>query len=183
MPLNITISICISVTAPPLDSDLDGIDYQHRGRVDIPLLRTTLKLIRYQFYVCGPKPMMESLVPGLEEWGLGSGDIYYESFGPATLIKHEKALQESTTAEPMIITFSRSGKSILWDPTSDSLLEFAEANGIEVESGCRAGSCGCCQTAVKEGEIDYNQQPDADLESGHCLLCISTPKGDITLDA
>ena len=40
------------------------------------------------------------------------------------------------------MTFSRSGKSIAWNPAADSLLELAEDNGIEVESGCRAGSCG-----------------------------------------
>lgn len=174
---NFHLHLCYSV---PNEDDVEGVDYQHNGRVAIPLLRATLKLMRYQFYVCGPKPMMESLVPGLEDWGVDSGDIYYESFGPATLIKHEKA---ATSTQPIIVTFSRSGKSIPWDFATDSLLEFAEANDIEVESGCRAGSCGSCQTAVKAGEVDYNQAPDADVEPEHCLLCISTPKCDLTLDA
>lgn len=177
---NFHLHVCYSA---PDESDVEGVDYQHRGRVDIPLLRATLKMMRYQFYVCGPKRMMESMIPGLEDWGVNSGDIYYESFGPATLIKHDKAAEETTTAQPITITFSRSGKSISWDPSANSLLEFAEANDIEVESGCRAGSCGSCQTAVRVGEVDYNQEPDADVEPGHCLLCISTPKGDLTLDA
>lgn len=47
----------------------------------------------------------------------------------------------------------------------------------------RAGSCGGCQTLLESGEVEYLQQPDAEIESGHCLLCISTPKGDITLAA
>ena len=175
---NFHLHVCYSA---PDENDIEGIDYQHNGRVAIPLLRATLKLMRYQFYVCGPKTMMENLVPGLEDWGVDSGDIYYESFGPATLIKHEKAA--STTTQTVTVTFSRSGKSILWDPAAISLLEFAEANDIEVESGCRAGSCGSCQTAVKAGEVDYNQEPDADVMPGHCLLCISTPKSDLTLDA
>lgn len=176
---NFHLHLCYSA---PNENDVEGVDYQHNGRVAIPLLRATLKLKRYQFYVCGPKPMMESLVPGLEEWGVDSGDIYYESFGPATLIKHEKAAP-ATSMQPITVTFSRSGKSIPWDTAADSLLEFAEANNIEVESGCRAGSCGSCQTAVKTGEVDYSQEPDADVEPGHCLLCISTPKNDLTLDA
>ena len=175
---NFHLHVCYSA---PNENDVEGVDYQHNGWVAIPLLRATLKLMRYQFYVCGSKPLMESLVPGLEDWGVDSDDIYYESFGPATLIKHEKAA--STTTQPVTVTFSRSGKSILWDPAADSLLEFAEANDIEVDSGCRAGSCGSCQTAVKAGEVDYNQEPDADVEPGLCLLCISTPKSDLTLDA
>ena len=176
---NFHLHVCYSA---PNGNDLEGVDYQHKGRVTIPLLRNTLKLMRYQFYVCGPRPMMESLVPGLEDWGVDSRDIYYESFGPASLSKHGKAAQTAIT-QPVTVTFSRSGKSILWDSAADSLLEFAEANDIEVESGCRAGSCGSCQTAMEVGEIEYNQEPDADVVPGHCLLCISTPTNDLTLDA
>ena len=176
---NFHLQVCYSA---PSKNDVKGIDYQHDGRVSIPLLRDTLKLKRYQFYVCGPKPMMESIVPGLEDWGVDSKDIYYESFGPATLIKHEKKSLPGNS-QAITVTFSRSGKSIPWDTAADSLLEFAEANDIEVDSGCRAGSCGSCQTAVKSGEVDYNQEADADVAPGHCLLCISTPKNDLTLDA
>jgi len=166
---------------------VEGVDYHHRGWIDLQLLRSTLKLMRYQFYVCGPKQMMETLVPALAEWGVATDDIYYESFGPASLIKHENLTRQmtkgETTAQAFTITFSKSGKSIPWDPSADSLLEFAEANGVDVESGCRAGSCGSCQTGLAAGEVDYHQEPDADVDSGHCLLCITTPKSDLTLVA
>ena len=177
---NFHLHVCYSA---PDESDIEGTDYHHRGRVDVPLLRNTLKLARYQFYVCGPKPMMESLVPGLEEWGVDSADIHYESFGPATLVRRERPEPISRDAPPISITFSRSGKKLTWDPSADSLLELAETNAIEVESGCRAGSCGTCQTALTAGEVDYSQQPDADIEPGHCLLCIATPKCDLVLEA
>lgn len=181
---NFHLHVCYS---NPTEKDVEGVDYYHRGRIDLQLLRSTLKLMRYQFYVCGPRQMMETLVPALEEWGVAAEDIYYESFGPASLTKHEKPTQavtkEAAAAQAFIITFSQSGKSIPWDPGSESLLEFAEANGIYVESGCRAGSCGSCQTGLEAGEVDYNQAVDADVESGHCLLCITTPRSDLTLVA
>lgn len=177
---NFHLHVCYSAAKK---NELQGEDYHHNGRVDIPLLRETLKLMRYQFYICGPRAMMESLIPGLEEWGVSSDDIYYESFGPASLIKHEKALSQASITQPCMVTFSKSAKSIPWDPTTGSLLEFCENNDIDVASGCRAGSCGSCQTAVNAGEVNFNQQPDADVDPGHCLLCISTPKGNITLDA
>ena len=126
---------------------------------------------------------MESLVPALEDWGVDAGDIYYESFGPASLKQHGKSQPVRGEAlQPITVNFSRSGKLIAWDH-ADSLLELAEANGIEVESGCRSGSCGSCQTLVESGEVEYNQQADADVESSHCLLCITIPKGDLTLAA
>lgn len=50
--------------------DVAGVDYQHSGHVDIQRLRLSLQLTRYQFYVCGPRAMMENLVPALEQWGV-----------------------------------------------------------------------------------------------------------------
>lgn len=177
---NFHLHVCYSV--PAMD-DVELVDYQHRGRIDIPLLQTSLKPTRHQFYVCGPRQMMETLVPGLEEWGVDPADIHYEAFGPATLIRHDKPATAAVAAQPITVNFSRSGKCLTWDPAADSLLAFAEANGIEVESGCRAGSCGCCRTVVSAGEVEYTKQTDADVEPGHCLLCTSVPKNDLTLDA
>jgi|TARA_R110001592_G_C13189109_1_gene752116 ferredoxin-NADP reductase len=169
----------------PTEHESEGVDYQHKGRVDIPLLRGTLGLQRYQFYICGPKPMMETLVPGLLELGVQSGDIYYESFGPATLVQQdkEKAKTGQSLDKDISITFSKSGKKLSWDKNAGSLLEFAEAQGVDVDSGCRAGSCGSCLTMIESGEVEYNQQADADVEPGHCLLCITRPKNNLTLAA
>jgi ferredoxin-NADP reductase len=167
----------------PGATDVEGVDYQHRGRIDVSLLRATLLLRRCQFYVCGPKAMLESLVPALEAWGVDSGDIHYESFGPASISRAASAQRVAAggRAQPMAITFSKSGRRIPWDPAAHSLLEFAEANGIAVESGCRAGSCGSCQTAIQSGEVAYKQPPDADVAPGHCLLCVTLPTGNLTL--
>lgn len=178
---NFHLHVCYS---RPGEQDVEGVDFQHRGHADINRLRLMLKLARYQFYVCGPRPMMESLVPALEEWGVATGDIYYESFGPATLPKREKpkAAQKPVVAQDITVNFGKSGKRLAWDPGAESLLEFAEANDIEPAFGCRAGSCGTCQTSLESGEVEYSQEPDAEVKPGHCLLCISTPKSDIELD-
>ena len=168
----------------PSENDRPGLDYQHHGRVDLSLLRNTLKLMRYQFYVCGPKAMMESIVPALEAWGVDSSDIYYESFGPASLEKHrsDKTSTDSDFSRKAEVTLSRTDTRMAWDSSCGSLLEFVESCGVEVDSGCRAGSCGCCQTALLSGKVEYSQQPDVEVPPGHCLLCVSTPMGDITLD-
>ena len=64
-----------------------------------------------------------------------------------------------------------------------SLLEFAEANDIAIDSGCRAGSCGSCVTAIKSGDVEYLTAPGTPPESGCCLTCISIPKSYLVLDA
>jgi ferredoxin len=64
-----------------------------------------------------------------------------------------------------------------------TLLDFAESLGIDVQSGCRAGGCGTCQTSISSGEVAYTQAPDFDPEPGSCLLCVCIPKAALTLEA
>lgn len=175
---NVHLHPCFSA---PLDADRADSEDWHEGRVDIALLRNTLPLCRHQFYVCGPGPMMESLVPALEDWSRTPEDIFFEAFGPASLKRPKKSLPPDAGREGPLVTFGRAGTAIPWDPASDSLLEWAEANDIEVNSGCRSGVCGGCQRPLLEGEVEYTHPPTADLEPGHCLLCISRPKTAITL--
>jgi ferredoxin-NADP reductase len=163
----------------PDTNDNPVIDFQHAGHVDIPLLQSMLKLDRYQFYVCGPGAMIESIVPGLESIGVPKDDIHYEAFGPATLRRPKQTAQDKD--ERWQVTFTRSGRSVEWSEHYDSLLNIAEAEGVEVESGCRAGSCGGCQSLLEKGEVEYLQKPIADVEEGQCLLCISRPKCDLEL--
>lgn len=179
---NFRLWLCFS---EPLPEDEAGRDYQQRGRVDVNLLRMQLPLKSYHFYICGPTPMMESLVHALEDWGVPDAHIHFEAFGPASIKRRTAetaAPQAEATDSSIVVTFAKSGKQFAWQPTADSLLEFAEANGIGVNSGCRAGGCGTCQTTIRTGEVFYNQLPDLDPEPGTCLLCVSVPKTSVTLE-
>ena len=53
-----------------------------------------------------------------------------------------------------------------------NLLDFAERHGVAVDSGCRSGSCGSCETRQLAGSVNYAQRPDHDPAPGHCLLCV-----------
>ncbi|MDO8331970.1 MAG: 2Fe-2S iron-sulfur cluster-binding protein [Fluviicoccus sp.] len=166
----------------PRPEDVAGRDYEHRGRVDIPLLRLHLSLKPHQFYLCGPGAMMECLVAGLADWGVADERVHFEAFGPASV---RRPAVQAVAGEAVVVrvNFARSGKQLLWQPGAGSLLEFAEANGIGVDSGCRAGGCGACQTVIADGEVSYEQKPDYDPEPGSCLLCVCTPKTDLILEA
>ena len=175
----LNVQICYS---RPGTADAEGRDYQHRGHVDLALLRSTLPLRPFHFYVCGPRQMMETLVPALEDWGVPSERIHYETFGPASLGHREREVPTTDlAAEPVTVTFTKSGTQALWDGRASSLLEFAEGLGLKVESGCRAGSCGSCQVTLEAGEVLYDQRPEFDLIPGDCLLCISRPRTDVVL--
>lgn len=182
---NFRLHVCYS---DPRPEDKLGTDYQHKGYVDVALLRQTLSFQIHDFYICGPRPMMESLVPALEEWGVPDQHIHYESFGPASITRASRkavpVADQSPSPHPQInVTFSKSGKTLAWDGRDDTLLDFAERHGITVDSGCRAGGCGSCQTRIKSGEVAYIQAPDFDAEPGTCLMCVSRPKNNLTVEA
>ena len=182
---NVHLRFCFS---DPLPEDQPDRDFQHHGRVGVDLFRRELPLKPYHYYICGPAPMMETLVPALEDWGVPDAHIHFEAFGPASIKrrKPETAVADNAIAAPVgdiTVTFAKSGKQAQWSPQSGSLLEFAESHGIPIDSGCRAGGCGTCQTTIRSGEVDYRQSPDYDPEPGSCLMCVCTPKTHVTLEA
>jgi len=183
---NLRLMVCYS---NPGDDDVAGRDYQHGERVSVNLFQRVLPSSNYNFYMCGPPPMMNTVVPELTAWGVPEKDIHFEAFGPATVKKAtpEKSAEEkaaaAAAAESIEVVFAKSGKTLQWDAEADSILEFAEDNEIAIDFGCRAGNCGTCITAVRSGEVDYVVEPGAAPEAGSCLTCISVPKSSITLDA
>ena len=171
------------VYSRPGATDVQGRDYQHEGHVDVELLRRTLPHGRHQFYVCGPPAMMQILVPALAEWGVPVADIHYEAFGPASVRLAGLPEVPAPAADAFEVKFHRSSRTLSWDGRDASLLDFAERHGIEVESGCRSGGCGSCETRLAEGSVQYEHAPDHDVAPGHCLLCVGRPSSNLVLEA
>lgn len=168
----------------PAPEDVQGRNYHTVGHIDLALLSSTLALGRHQFYVCGPPPMMQTLVPALRAWCLNPDDIHFEAFGPATVPAANAATNEPLAAATLAhkIRLRRSGRSLVWDGQDANLLDFAERQGVVVESGCRTGSCGTCETRLISGTVQYDAKPDYDIPSGHCLLCVAKPGSALELE-
>ena len=173
------------VYSRPGSKDVQGNGYQRAGHINVDLLRLTLPHGRHQFYVCGPPAMMESLVPAMVAWGVPAQDIHYEAFGPASvqLAPAGSAMFVDNDLSPFGVRFQRSGRTLRWDGQDSSLLDFAERHGVSVDSGCRSGSCGSCETRLIAGTVRYLKLPDHEVTPGHCLLCVGTPASAITLEA
>jgi ferredoxin-NADP reductase len=179
---NIHLHVCYSRPNP---DEVKGRDYQHEGRVSIELLKELLPSNNFEFYLCGNGAFMKSISDGLEAWGVPDKDVYFEAFGPAT-VKKKAAVPtpaETTHLAKINVTFGRSGKTIRWEPSVGNLLEFARSQGVKIDSGCCAGSCGSCVVAIKSGDVDYLKKPDAQPDAGTCLTCVCRPKNDLVLDA
>lgn len=178
----------INCFSRPLPTDEHNQDFQVKGFVSVDLLKQILPNNHCQFYLCGPPQFMESLYEGLIQWQVPEGRIFYEAFGPASIGKKK---QESVETSDLIaakygqmdpVTFVRSERAVLWSENHDSLLEMAEANHIFPDSGCRAGSCGSCETAIVSGKVKYPDGEKIDCPPGACLLCLAKPDGAVELD-
>ena len=151
-------------------------------RVTVDLLQERLPSSDCDFYVCGPPAMMGAITEGLDGWGVPAEQIHFEAFGPAT-VKRSAAEGAAQPTCGLEVDFARSNVADLWTQCDSPLLELAEENGIEIEFGCRAGSCGTCTTVLLSGSVDYLHRPGAPLAEGEILPCIAVPTSDVVLDA
>ena len=177
---NVHLLTCYSFPNP---EDQQGVDFHVAGFVSVDLLRPVLPNNDCEFYLCGPPPFMNSIFTGLIEWGVEESKIRFEAFGPASIGKASKLEQAPVVTETVSVKFANADVIASWDGSSESLLELAELNQIEIDSGCRAGSCGTCSTELISGRIKYPENQKVNCEAGRCLVCIARPDGPVELGA
>jgi ferredoxin-NADP reductase len=167
----------------PTDVDQQGRDYDTAGMITRELLDALVPDTNADFYLCGPGPFMGAMYETLLNMDIDPDRISYEFFGPATVLKPKtKSSDPVAPSGGPIITFSKSGVEVPWDPAEENLLEFAEENGVMVDYSCRAGTCVTCMTKVTKGSVNYPVEPFERPEEGFALLCCCVPDGDLELD-
>ena len=188
------ITTCFAYRQPD-ECDRIGVDYDYEGVICHELLKSLLPIDDYEFYLCGPPGFMQAVFDTLIKAGITEDHISYEFFGPATVLRPTveqmplasqtvQADQSRSADEDLAlptITFSDSGITATWDPELDSLLEFAEAQGLMPDFSCRSGVCSTCECKLVSGELDYTEPPLEEPDEGYALICCSKPKGDVTL--
>jgi len=181
---NVRIHVCHS---KPMESDVKGRDYHHEGRVTVDLLKQLLPSSNYEYYLCGPGSLMESVTEDLRTWGVPENRVHFEAFGPASVKR--AATPEAKVAVTFApfggleVTFAKSGQKAVWAGEGRSLLDLADETGISIDAGCRAGNCGSCLVAIKSGKVEYIGKHGAAVEEGSCLACICRPTTALVLDA
>lgn len=173
---NLTVHVRYSRPAP---RDIFGRHHDSIGRIDRALLQSLLPLDDYDVYLCGPAGFMQAAYDLLTGLGIADRRIHAESFGPARLMRRAAAMPEArphaAPAAEAAVTFRRTGKSAPWNPTKGSLLDLAEAMGIETPWSCRAGVCGTCTTHLLEGAVAYPEEPTASCGRDEVLICSAVP--------
>jgi ferredoxin-NADP reductase len=174
------------------------------GRCDEKMLKLfTPDLLERHIFMCGPPPFMEAVKETLRLLGFPLANLHTESFGGGRVAKGEKveARDVPKPSAPAIqavesppvdlpkaagfqVNFIRSAKSVSTDGEA-SLLELAEANGVEIDYACRSGVCGTCKTKLNKGKVEMseNELSDEEKAEGFIYPCVSKPVSDVEIDA
>ncbi|PTU30888.1 2Fe-2S iron-sulfur cluster-binding protein [Stenotrophobium rhamnosiphilum] len=162
------------------DGAIEHEDYDIVGRFDVQMLREILPFDDYDFFICGPTGFMQASYDGLRQLNIDDERIHAEAFGPASLTRTTRSTAAPIpgpppSTEPVAVAFLSSGKEARWTPDTGSLLELAEARGVDAPFSCRGGSCGSCATRIVEGAVAYTQLPSFKVSADQALICCSVP--------
>ena len=123
-----------------------------------------------QLYVCGPKPMLDTLLAKTQARGWTRERVHFEVFTAPTVAAGDHAFE---------VVLKQSGRS-LTIPADRSILDCLIDAGCDPMFDCKRGECGVCATTVIEGEIDHRDYvlSDRERQEGNVMqICISRCKG------
>jgi ferredoxin-NADP reductase/MOSC domain-containing protein YiiM len=179
--------LCYSRPGP---GDVQGRDYQTRGRLSADVLAALGLPGTADAYICGPPAFMAQVSAALAGLGIDGGRVHTEIFGAAGSQTPGIAPAAARPPHPPAgqpgpgpqVAFARSGLTVPWDPGYASLLELAEGCDVPVRWSCRTGVCHTCQTDLVSGTVGYAPDPVDDPADGSVLICCSQPRSDLVLD-
>ncbi len=123
--------------------------------------------------VCGPPALIEAAQAAWIERGGRPEQLLTETFTPPRLTVSGDAAEGT-------LRFMRSGSTA--PIATGTLLEQAEAAGLEPAFGCRMGICRTCTCRKSAGAVrnlrtgEVSDEEDEDIQ-----LCVSVPAGDVAL--
>ncbi|MGW6752177.1 PDR/VanB family oxidoreductase [Streptomyces sp. NPDC055006] len=124
-------------------------------------------------YCCGPEGLLAAVEERCASWPEGS--LHLERFKAKPTAVGEFGLDREFE-----VVCERAGTS-LRVPAGRSVLDCVEDAGIAVNSACRDGVCGSCETKVLAGEVEHRDSllTARERESGGTMmLCVSRAASD-----
>jgi 3-ketosteroid 9alpha-monooxygenase subunit B len=141
-----------------------------------------------EFYICGPGAFMELIEDTLAEAGVHEELVYIERFvSPADPDRMEPNLLDVGPLEaPDKFSLWLNGRSrSVPYVRGKTLLECAQAVGLNPGHSCESGYCGSCMAHVSTGRVHmrtHEALSERDIVRGVALLCQSVPASNDPLE-
>ena len=137
-------------------------------------------------FLCGPDSMIEEVRETLVAHGLERRRIHTERFtneGQSAIRRSHEPRRTQAHAATGKLRIRLDGRvhEIAYEPKMGTVLEAAEAAGLEVPFSCRGGVCTTCRAKIEQGEaemeINYGLE-DHEIASGFILTCQAVPTSE-----
>lgn len=125
-------------------------------------------------YSCGPQSLLDALEEIHQAQKQAKWKLVLERF------KVDAPVLDETSDKPIIVTLSRTGKTIEV-PANESILETLRKEGVRIKCSCRNGTCGTCETVVISGLPDHRDHvlsEDERASNETMMLCVSRAISD-----
>lgn len=155
------------------------------GRISSSMLAMFVPdILEHDVFLCGPEPFAQNINGILRDLGYDMSRYHTESFGTGRCARTSGDLRPLQLKEPLYkVKFTKSGKIVDTDQHV-TLLELAEAHGIEVDYSCRVGGCGECEMKCR-GKVHISPACEIDektRKAGFVYSCCTTARSDLELD-
>lgn len=117
-------------------------------------------------YACGPARLLEAIEHAMAGWPRSS--LHLERF-------EARVLGPPVWPESFEVDLLLSGLTVEVDP-GVTILDAVEAEGVVVPSSCRVGTCGTCEVAVVDGDVEHRDSvlsPEEQEDNRTMMICVS----------
>lgn len=170
------------------------------GRIDRPRIERFATLLFHpkevdDYYLCGPEPMIHAVRDVLEEHGVPQERVHFELFTSSAKLEADRDKAEPGHVAPAAGPTIKSRVKVVMDGdefefalNSDgkTILDAAQASGIDVPFSCKGAVCCTCLARVKNGVVTMEKNyslTDKEVEQGLVLTCQAHPQTDeVTVD-
>jgi len=172
------------------------------GRIDRPRIERFATLLFDpmgvdDYYLCGPEPMIHAVREVLEERGVPKERVHFELFTSAAKLEADRAKDDTPHVAPARpsgptvksrVKVVMDGDEFEFALTSDgrTILDAAQASGIDVPFSCKGAVCCTCLARVKSGVVTMDKNyslTDKEVEQGLVLTCQAHPQTEeVTVD-
>jgi ring-1,2-phenylacetyl-CoA epoxidase subunit PaaE len=139
-----------------------------------------------EYFLCGPKPMIEAASGLLNERGVDKSKVHFELFTNA--IPGEAAAQDESTPETSgpesntgiskVLVILDGDETEIEVDAQTTILDAALDAGLDVPYACTGGSCCTCRAKTIEGHADMEVNyalTDQEVTDGYILTCQAHP--------
>lgn len=171
----------VYMLSQPLDSD--AIEH-YVGRITHKNLPDILAAIRKwnlpaEYFICGPKGMMEVVDQVLQQQKVPTSTIHHEEFIAAD--DGTKIVPAGIGPTRKVGITLRGKRSEIMVPSGLTILDAALNHRLDVPYSCKRGLCSSCMARKTAGEISMDNPEsllDFERAQGDVLLCQTYPESD-----